>query len=481
MKRQMWRRSLSAARRYAHYRLPVAGIALLLVAVSCTAGSPKSRLPHQVQPAGSAEASAPAITTTGPYSPPGGSAPWADRADGCQGVSLPPGSPAPMASDVGVTTSELLLGTTQPLTGGQDFSNTAVIDTIKACFDAVNATGGIYGRAVRWLMEDDASSGVDTQFATRKLVDRLHVFAIASPLGLPASMESYDYLNAGGVPQFFMMTGGAMQIFRDPERYPWSGGFQPDFEMTARIIGRYVQRQLVGKTVGILYQDDGYGHDALGGMQAVLGEIGKPGSPIVAAEPYALGTRDVLAQMARLRNAGSQVLIFLANGFYTAQALKWAGSQDWRPAVIVNDVSLSPALFSDAGGPQNIEGVVTPFYLQVDRTDPAVQEVDAFLARSAPELRSPDQPYAVLPIAGYVVAQLWIELLKRAGVNPTRLSLKDALESFNDFAIPQLQPGVTVTMSPTNHRPIHCARFGQVRNGARPALQLLDETVCADR
>ena len=58
-----------------------------------------------------------------------------------------------------------------------------------------------------------------------------------------------------------------------------------------------------------------------------------------------------------------------------------------------------------------------------------------------------------------MTGQLWVETLKRAGVNPTRASLKQAAESFQHFQIPQLLKGVDVNTSATDHRPVKCIQF----------------------
>lgn len=435
------------------------------------------------------------IDRTGTYLPPGGSAPWSTRAEGCKGVPLPDDAEPARASDTGVTPDEIRLGTTQPLTGNQSVLYLPNIKGFMACIDAVNAGGGIYGRTVHLLVEDDVFSGMNTRPLLRKLVERLHVFAVASPLGTPTVTEAWDYLNEQRVPNLFIQNG-ASRFETDLEGHPWSFGFQPDYDTEAQVYAKYIQQSYPGKRVGVLYQDDEYGKEYLQGLQRVLGEQGTPDNPIVAVQSYISSSRDIAQQLRAIEAAGVEVLVLFDSPFYTGQALHAAATDGWKPAVLVTDLGLDVTYLSGAlGGADSLNGVIVNQYFHAwTDANAAVGEVKDLVQNWQPEAAPESDPGMRLTrhylataapaqspvnyLFGYMIAEAWIETLKRAGVNPTRASLVRAAESFEHFELPQLLPGITLNTGPTNHRPINCVQPGRLMNGA---WQPLGSPICVDR
>lgn len=98
-----------------------------------------------------------------------------------------------------------------------------------------------------------------------------------------------------------------------------------------------------------------------------------------------------------------------------------------------------------------------------------------FLRLHAPQLDA-NGSFPDFAVGGYMLGEIWIETLKRAGVNPTRASLIQAAESFRGFVIPQFLPGISVDTSATNHAPIRCVQMQQFHGGK---LVAFGAPVCA--
>lgn len=410
------------------------------------------------------------------FDPPGGSAAWAQRASGCHGVPLPPGSAAPAASDTGVSPTEMKLGVTWPLSG-PIAPYGLMIKTMTACFDAVNAEGGIYGRRINWIVEDDAYVPADSLQLTEKLVEGQQVFAMKSPLGTPSNAAVVDYLNQHHVPNLFVTAGTS--AFSDPGHYPWTVGWTVPYSIEGADLARYVQQTFPGKKVGILYAAGDYGDDFLAGITRVVGAMGTANSPIVAEETYFMQRNppEVEPQLTRIRDAGADVLMLITQPGPAASAIKWAVAHAWKPAIIVDSVAVQQAdLVAASGGAQNAEGVVTDWISHLyDEPDPAIAEVKDFLRLHAPQLDA-NGSFPDFAVGGYMLGEIWIETLKRAGVNPTRASLIQAAESFRGFVIPQFLPGISVDTSATNHAPIRCVQMQQFHGGK---LVAFGAPVCA--
>jgi len=378
-----------------------------------------------------------------------------------------------VASDTGVTTDEIKLGTTQALSGSASVY-APIVKVMQDCFAMVNRDGGIYGRKLNLIIEDDQYTAANTKPLTQKLVEQDRIFADLSPLGTAENTQIYDYLNDQKVPQLFVATG-ASKWGVDPAGHPYTVGYPPDYQTIGQNFAKYIKTNLAGKKVGILYQNDDFGKDYVTGLKALLGDKGTAENPIAGEELYESTATDVSAQITNLKNKNAEVLYLIAIPKYAGLALKAATDLGWKPAVVMYDGAVDNSLASIAGGKQNIEGVISgAWYHQPSETGTtAIQAVSDFLEQNDPNLELGNWP-----VYGYILARLYVESFKRAGVNPTRASLLQAVESFNGFAVDQLLAGVTVSTSKTDHRPIKCIQLSKAHDGA---FVNFGDVVCADR
>ena len=173
----------------------------------------------------------------------------------------------------GVTAKSILLEGTYPLSGPA--SGYAPIPVgMGAYFSYVNAHGGVNGRKINWHFEDDGYNPANTVQITHKFVEQDHAFAIVGGLGTEPQLAVRQYLNDNKVPQLFVATG-ATTFDRDYATYPWTIGWQPDYEAEGSIYGKYVAKNLADAKIGVLYQNDDYGNDYLRGFKAGLGRTSR--------------------------------------------------------------------------------------------------------------------------------------------------------------------------------------------------------------
>ena len=143
--------------------------------------------------------------------------------------------------DVGATDSEIKIGNIMPYSGPA--SAYGIIGRTEAAyFRKINAEGGINGRKVNFISYDDAYSPPKTVEQARKLVESDEVLLVFGPLGTPSNTAIQRYMNTKKVPQLFVATGATK--WNDPQTYPWTMGWQPNYQNEARIYAKSVQ----GKT-----------------------------------------------------------------------------------------------------------------------------------------------------------------------------------------------------------------------------------------
>ena len=97
----------------------------------------------------------------------------------------------------------------------------------------INEQGGVNGRKINFISYDDAYTPSKTVEHARRLVESDGVLLIFNPLGTPTNSAIHKYMNDKGVPQLFVASGASK--WGDPKHYPWTMGWQPDYQSEARI------------------------------------------------------------------------------------------------------------------------------------------------------------------------------------------------------------------------------------------------------
>ena len=357
------------------------------------------------------------------------------------------------SADPGVSPTTILVGGTSPLTGPAA-AYASVARGAKAYFDSINDKGGVSKRKVEYRIVDDGYNPAQTVQVVRRLVEQDKVFAVFNTLGTEANLAIRSYLNQAKVPHLFAASG-ATTWGRDAAQFPWTIGFQPSYAAEGFVYGQYVAKTQKKAKIAVLFQNDDYGKDLLGGLKRGLG---RSGSKVVAAEPYQVTSPDVGSQIAKLKASGANVLAVFATPTFAIQAYVFANRLGWKPLVINNAVSGTSnimVLASEGGKNKLVEGTITTTVLK-DPTDPrwrndaGMKQYRALLAKYA-KGANPDDVYHVY---GMAVAYETVALFKRLGANPTRVGLMKATRSISDAKNPFLLPGVSVKTGKGDNFPI---------------------------
>jgi branched-chain amino acid transport system substrate-binding protein len=374
-----------------------------------------------------------------------------------------PGALASSSSDPGITPTTILLGGTSPLTGPAA-AYESVARGAKAYFDYVDSKGGVAGRKIQYTYLDDGYDPARTVQDVRQLVEQSKVFAVFNTLGTEVNLAIRDYLNANKIPQLFAASG-ATTFGRDTAKYPWTIGFQPSYQAEGWVLGQYLAKTKKRGTVGVLFQNDDYGKDLLGGLKRGLQ---RSGVKVVAAQPYEVTASDVSSQVAKLKASGAKIFAIFATPKFAIQAFVYANRLGWRPSVIDNSVSAASnimLLASEGGKNKTVDGTVALNFLK-DPADPrwkkdrGMRLYRAIMARFAKGANVND----VYHVYGMAVAYETVSLFRRMGANPTRAGLMARARSLNDPSNPFLLPSVVVKTGPGDGFPI---QQGQLQRWAK--------------
>jgi branched-chain amino acid transport system substrate-binding protein len=352
-------------------------------------------------------------------------------------------------ADPGVDNDSILIGGTAPLSG-EASSGGGVARGAEAYFKWVNAHGGVNGRKIEYKYVDDGYEPARTVQATRQLVQADRVFAIFNSLGTSHNLAIRSFLNQSKVPQLFSASG-ATTFGRDYSQYPYTIGYIPSYAAEGKIYGQYILRTRPKAKIAVLYQDDDYGNDLLGGLRKGLGAKAKQ---IVARASYDPTASDVQSQVAQLKASKADTFVIFAFGKFSLQAFVFANKVGWRPKItIVNAVSSASGLMTIPPA-RSTEGAVSIVFTKDPANPQWNKDKGMKLFTQVMKRYYPDGVKSGYAAAGASSAYTMVDALRKAGRTPTRASLLNAATHLNEKANPFLLPGITVKTTPRDRFPV---------------------------
>ena len=350
--------------------------------------------------------------------------------------------------DPGATDTEIKIGQTVPFSGPASAYAT-IGKTQAAYFKMVNDEGGINGRKINFIQYDDAYSPPKTVEQVRKLVESDEVLLTFQLIGTPPNAAVQKYLNQKKVPQLFAATGASR--FTDPKNFPWTMGFNPNYQSEGRIYGKYILANYPNAKIGVLFQNDDLGRDYVTGLKEGLGDKAK--TMIVGETSYELTDPTIDSQIVKLKSLGADLFYDASTPKFAAQAIKKIADLAWKPVHILDINATSVGAVMKPAGMENSKGIISVNYGK-DPLDPkwkddaGMKKFFAFMAKYYPE-GDKDSSFNTY---GFSTAQLLVHVLKAAGDNLTRENVMKQATSLNNVQLDLSLPGIVGSTSPTDYR-----------------------------
>jgi len=244
----------------------------------------------------------------------------------------------PAYAETGVTSTEIKLGITLPLTGAASPGYNKIGNAMNAYFKYVNDNGGVYGRKITLIQKNDEYSPQLSIAKTNELVLKDKVFALVGPLGTAnyTSVHKSVGIAKRGIPSLFLNTG--FSGFASKKTYPTSFMVLPSYAMEAKIIAQFLKENHAGKKLGIVYQNDEFGIDGMGAFKAA-------GTKFDVSVAYTSGTQSAATAqtwVSQLAAGGAQVVVFFGVTSATAPLLAVAAGAKYAPQWILGSVGADP-------------------------------------------------------------------------------------------------------------------------------------------
>jgi branched-chain amino acid transport system substrate-binding protein len=345
------------------------------------------------------------------------------------------------AADPGVTDDEILIGMFAPLSGPLAAFGTDTLNAARMVYDQANKAGGIYGRKIRTIVEDDKCNPNETNAIALKLVTVDHVFMLHGGSCTAAAVTIQSYVTRMKVPFMMLNASGDPALF-PPSRYVF-GGFGGTQGGIGASIVQFPIEKLKAKKIAYITSDDDFGTS---NYTAAKAAVAKLGGEIVAYERVPNNIVDVTPTMLRVRQANPDVIVsavYPQGAVLIAQARANYGMT--QPLVQAAQGITNPGVFAkNVGDP----AALRDFYYSSAAGDlidgPKLKDAYSEYRAAYPDRTTIN----FLMVMGIPSAQTIVKALQGAGRDLTRENFIDALEKVR-FVSPEL--AAPVAFSPERH------------------------------
>ena len=350
----------------------------------------------------------------------------------------------------GVTDREILIGQFAAISGPAAQLGQRMQVGMQAYFNAVNAQGGVNGRAIKLLTRDDGYEPEKAVAAVKALINEDKVFALAGSVGTPTGLAALPILTEAQVPLVGMFTGA--QALREPFNRQVCHVRASYFDETERIVQHLTT--LGSKKIAVFYQNDAYGK---AGLEGVVRALEKRQLKPIATATVERNSIDVAQALETLLKSEPEAIVQISAYKSCAALIKQARSKGYGGQFFNVSFVGSRALADELGdaGQGVVISQVVPFpYAQ---GSPIVREYQQRMTEAG------QKDFDFSSLEGYLTARILVEGLKRAGKNPTRDGLISGLESMHDINM----GGFTVNFSARNHQASNFTDLSIIAKGGK--------------
>jgi len=331
-------------------------------------------------------------------------------------------TPVLAAPNQGVSPTEVKIGTYTDLSGVTAMWGVNNSNSYRMVFDQVNKQGGINGRKINYILEDNQYQVPRSVQAENKLLNQDHVFIEVANDGTPMNNATMPMQIKAGVPNVFPLTS-ARSMYEPFSPYKFA--LAASYYDQVRSGLKYFIEQRQKKTVCAIAQDTDFGRDI---MDGVIDELKSLHLTVAAVSRHKPTDSDFTAAVAKMRDANCDPIVLGTIVRDTTQIISAVRKTGWNVDMVGQAASYDEAVAHAPGGTSNGFYSVTPMLaVHADDPDP---KVHAFVTKFR-QLYGKDPNFAAQ--IGYTGAQLVVLALQRAGKDLTTEGFIKGMESIKDF------------------------------------------------
>jgi len=360
-------------------------------------------------------------------------------------------APGAFAQQRGVTPTEVTFGMHTDLSGVAATYGVSSSNGVKMRFEEVNEAGGIAGRKLKVIVEDQGYQVPKAVQACNKLINRDKVFAFVAPLGTPMNNACFKDQFAAGVPNLFPLSA-ARSMYEPFERLKFYGAASYVDQIRAGI--QYFVKNKGVKRVCVMYQDTDFGKEILEGAEQ---QTKKLGIQIVEKTAHKPTDSDFTAPITKLREAKCELI---AMGTIVKDSIvpyTTARKAGWNDVIFLGSAAVYDLVVGKAPGMDGFYGMGLTEMPYADSEHPKVK---AFVEAYKKKWNIDPNIGAVY---GYVAADLTVQGLINAGKDLTTDSFVKGLEAIKDYH--DIFNGPPVSFGPNIRQGANSSFLAEVKGG----------------
>jgi branched-chain amino acid transport system substrate-binding protein len=362
------------------------------------------------------------------------------------------------AADPGMSDTEIRLGMVNAQSGAAAGLGQGMRVGAMAVFTEVNLNGGIHGRKINLLLDDDAYDPNKAIDATLKMIEKENVFSLFGYVGTPTANAVLPIIKDSKIPLVGIFSG-AMLLRKPiiPEVINLRASYDDETEM---LVDHFI-KDMGAKRFAVFYQDDGFGLAVLTGTELALK---RHNMVIVAKTTFQRGTIAIQAGLATLIESKPDVVIMVGPYTPLSAFIKKARTEGLKASLatvsFVGTDNLVKLVGADGDGV--VISQVVPFPENHDL--PLTRECSALIQKYAP-----GEKLGFVNFEGCITAKAMIIALDRTGPTLTRLGLIHAFESIKGLDIGGLQ----FNLGPDNHQASNSVFLTRISQGKITSIDII--------
>ena len=367
-------------------------------------------------------------------------------------LALGLGAVSATADSQGVSDTEVVIGSVNDLSGVFAAVGVPAVNGATLRFEEANANGGVHGRQIRFVVEDNGYQIPRAMQGYNKLLNRDKVFAMLLSLGTPMNIAGFKLLDPKGIPNVSPLTA-ARQMLQEPMDNKFIG-FSSYFDQTVAGIS-YLAQAFGAEDICAMYIPSDFGKEIEEGAKHAAQELGLTFAAETTHKPDEL---DFVGSLPKLKDAGCDVVVMALGVRQGITVVGTAKKLGWTDVKFLNtSAGFLEAVAAVPGG------VTDGLYAASGWADLLARAQEEEPARfiAAYEARF-DQPAGGFAMLGYTAADTMLRALEVAGAELSQEAFIAAMETLEYYdALSDAQ----VTYGPSDHRGVDDIVISVVENG----------------
>ena len=342
-------------------------------------------------------------------------------------------------AEVGVTDDTIKIGSFGALTGPYYIYGQVIMDGAQLVYNEVNEAGGIHGRMIEYVREDDRCDPATGITAAKKLIHQHQVFMLHAGGCSNAAIAARPEIDKAQVPWVVMASIGE-PIYDPISKYIYTPQMTASIESLAQVDHAV---KLGKKRIGVISMQDAWGRSR---HKPLIERLEHYGVEAVADVEMVDTANDATAQVLKLQQANPDAIMLLLYARSAAMYLRDAHKLGFKPYTVgTSAVGDLLKLAEQVGIPEAVGNTVAISHVNFVPGDPEMDHWKGLL-----EKYYPGDDFLVSHLIGIGSGSVVVEVLKRVGRDLTRERFLEEMSKLKDYQSPVHAGPITCT--DTDHR-----------------------------